>query len=105
MPKNEKPLLARNITYLRNKQNMTLVQACKRAGIKFHAWCAYEEGRSAPRLSKMPDICDALEFYDVIAMVTKDLAQPVRKRKPSHQDAIRGLNEVKQFLQTIKENF
>lgn len=101
MAKREKPLFARNLNYLRSQRSLTIREVAKRAGVKFSAWCAWEEGRSSPRLGMVPKVCESLGYYDVIGMLTSDLAKETRE--PTKAEAIRGLNEVKKYLQTIKE--
>lgn len=98
----EKPLFARNINWLRNQLKLTTREACIRSGIKESTWKSYEEGRAAPRLQNMPDLCRALEYYDLYAMMTRDLATANNEIRVDRDKAIESLLTIKSFLEQIK---
>lgn len=102
-PKKEKPLFARNLTYLRNQRRYTVAMASELTGIKRKTWCAWEEGRCYPGMNNITTICEALGFYDVYAMLNTDLAK-TPATGTTRQQAIQSLMNLKNFLETIKTN-
>jgi len=94
----DKPLFARNINYLRNQQRLTRKEAARRSGVKSSAWNSYEEGRAMPQLEKLPGICDALKFNDVLAMIEKDLANDKKSMVIDITEAAMSIQKLQQYI-------
>lgn len=94
----ERPLFARNIAYLRNRQKLTRVEASKRCKISKSSWGSYEDGRAFPHHDRLSAICDTLKFHDVLALINVDLAnRPVDWIK-SKEDFVQTFMEIKGIL-------
>jgi transcriptional regulator with XRE-family HTH domain len=99
----EKPQYARNINYLRNRLGLTRKKAAEAAGINTSSWNSYEEGTAFPNYKRMPDICRVLQFNDVLALITKDLANDKKVLEVNKADAISALRQIQEYLkQEIK---
>jgi DNA-binding XRE family transcriptional regulator len=72
---NNKPSYATNITFLRRRLNMTRKQAAHIANVNVKSWDSWEEGRAFPRWAKIPGVCKALRFNDVVKLITNDLTK------------------------------
>lgn len=99
----EKSLFARNLAWLRNQKKLTMAKASQESGVDLGSWRAWEEGRAKPRYEKLPGICRCLEYYDVLSMITTDLARADLSTMITTRDAVEGLKKVKQFLEQLKE--
>ena len=99
----EKPLYARNLSYLRNRLRLTRQYMADQAGIPLSTYSSYEEGRAFPRWWNLTVICELLECYDVLAILNKDLAND--KRTPVNAtEAMHGLHKLEQFMKQLKKS-
>lgn len=98
----EKPLYSKNIAFLRNRQCLTVKQASKLSGISIPSWRSYEHGQANPPLKYLPLICEAVKFYDVIALVTKDLANDSTALKVDVGKAKKALSDLISYLEEEK---
>ncbi len=101
MSKKERPMYARNFSYLKNRLNITRQQIKEATGIPVSTWGSYEEGRGFPHHEKLVAICDLLKYWDIYAILTRDISQErvdIEKR-----EAIRGLEKLKAFLEELKQ--
>ncbi len=97
----EKSLFAVNLTWLRNQRRLTRKRAAELSGIPISNWSSYEEGRAKPVVDKLPKICQTLEFYDVIAMITTDLASQSSQLVPK-SEAMDSLSKLNRYLEQLK---
>jgi len=61
------------VRYLRRKNKMTVEELAASCNTTVSAIRSYEDGRAMPRMDKIPEMCEALKYYDVIAMIKVDL--------------------------------
>jgi transcriptional regulator with XRE-family HTH domain len=99
----EKPLFARNLAYLRYQKRFTIRKVTELTGINMSTWSTWETGRCFPSLLNIPVVCEALGYYDVYGMMTRDLSSSTDTVKVNRLKAIEGLTEIKHFLETLKE--
>lgn len=99
MSTKKRPLFAVNLQYLRNQRQLTRQDIFKLTGIPSRSWGSYEEGRAFPSHKKLPAICEALHYYDVIKLITTDLSKEKTEVIITGHDAMIGLQKVKEFLE------
>lgn len=97
----EKPLYARNLSYLRNRLRLTRQDVVDQTGIPLSTYGSYEEGRAFPRWWNLTAICEVLECYDVLALLNKDLANN-NWTQVDEGEAMQGLKKLELFIKQRK---
>jgi transcriptional regulator with XRE-family HTH domain len=103
-PKKKKPIYAINFHFLRNQLRMTREEMAEKLGIPLGTWGSYEEGRAFPHHEKLPRICEALEFNDLLALITIDLTQRKENAPVTELEAKDGLLKVRKFIEGLKND-
>lgn len=93
-----KPLYAINIHFLRNRLGLTAEKAAATSNIPYSSWRSYEEGRAFPHYTRLLKLCQTLQYYDIISLISRDLANDKSLAKVDTTEAMRSLQIIDRFL-------
>jgi transcriptional regulator with XRE-family HTH domain len=75
MPINIKTF-ARNIVFLREKKRFTQEDAAQQLNVQVKRLQNWENGTAYPKMSKLVELVEFLNYEDIYTLLTKDITKP-----------------------------